>query len=114
MTTVAVGDELKEDRAIAAEDPILRVADGLQDSENIHTVRLLRYQMSDREIVYKLRSQHLNTRDLVTTSEVLGVGRTALCRSTHSVLVVLADEDTRQVPEFGLHDGFRPEQGRQE
>lgn len=40
----------------------------------------------------------LQTRDFVSTSEVLGVGGTARSGSTHAVLVVLANEDCREVP----------------
>jgi hypothetical protein len=44
----------------------------------------------------------LNTRDLVTASEVLGVGGTTFGGSAHSVLVVLAYENARKVPQFCL------------
>jgi hypothetical protein len=45
---------------------------------------------------------HLETGDLVTTGEVLGVLRGSLGGSTHTVLVVLADEDAGEVPQLGL------------
>ena len=41
---------------------------------------------------------YLDTRNQVTTSVILGVGRAALSRGTHAVLVVLAHEDARKVP----------------
>jgi hypothetical protein len=44
----------------------------------------------------------LNTGDLVTASEVLGVGGTAFGGSAHSVLVILAYENARKVPQFCL------------
>ena len=44
----------------------------------------------------------LNTRDLVTTGKVLGVGGTTLGRCTHTVLVVLTDKDAWEVPQFRL------------
>ena len=47
--------------------------DCLCRSDDIHTVRL-------------------NTRDLVSAGEILGVGRAALGRGTHSVLVVLTNK----------------------
>jgi hypothetical protein len=44
----------------------------------------------------------LETGDLVTTGEEGSVLRRSLGRGTHTVLVVLTDEDTGEVPEFGL------------
>ena len=44
----------------------------------------------------------LDTRNLVTTGKVLGVGGTTLGRCTHTVLVVLANKDAREVPQLCL------------
>lgn len=47
-------------------------------------------------------STDLKARNLVTTSEVLGVGRGTLGRGTHTILVVFTDKDGREIPKFGL------------
>ena len=87
MTTVAVGNEFKEKGALFFIDgPVAGVLDGLLGSEDVHAV-------------------DLKTRDLVATGEVLGVRRAACSRSTHSVLVIFADEDHRKVPQLGLDNG---------
>ena len=83
VTTVTVGDELEEDGSLAAGDPVASVLNGLLDSNDIHSIGL-------------------DTRDLVTTGEVLGIRRAALCGCTHSVLIVLTNEDTREIPKFCL------------
>ena len=82
MSTIAVSDKLEEERAITIQDPIARVFDGLGRSDDVHAVRLY-------------------ARDLVTTREILRIGRAAVRRGAHSVLVVLAYEHARQVPQFG-------------
>lgn len=47
---------------------------------------------------------NLETGDLVTSGKVRGVRRATLRRGTHTVLVVLADEDSGEVPELSLHE----------
>ena len=101
MTTVTVGDELQEDGAVAVYDPVLGVLDGLHDSEDIHTIGLERY--SDIGSTGGAGPTYLDTRDQVTTGVVLCVRGATLRRGTHTVLVVLADEHARQVPELRLH-----------
>lgn len=44
---------------------------------------------------------YLETGDLITTGEELSVHGRSLGRSTHTVLVVLTDKDTGEVPELG-------------
>ena len=83
MSTIAVRYELEKERALLFNRPLLRELDGLVHRDDVHSVRL-------------------NTRDLVATSEVLRVRRRALRSRTHTVLVVLANEHARQIPELGL------------
>jgi hypothetical protein len=45
----------------------------------------------------------LNPWNFVSTSEILSVGGTVLSRSSHSILVVLANKDTRKIPQFCLN-----------
>ena len=83
MTTVAVGDELDEKWAtLVVDGPLARVCSSLASRYDVHAV-------------------HLDTRDLVSALEVLRVHRAALRARAHTVLVVLAYEDTREVPELG-------------
>lgn len=83
VTGVAVGNELDQEGTLVAGDPLLRPLRCLVDGDDVHTV-------------------HLDTGDLVATGVVLRVRGAALRGRTHTVLVVLADEDARQVPELGL------------
>lgn len=43
----------------------------------------------------------METGNLVTTGEELSVHRRSLGRSTHTVLVVLTDKDTGEIPKLG-------------
>jgi len=87
VTTVAVSDEFKKKRTLFFVDgPVTSELDGLLGSEDVHSV-------------------DLKTRDFVAASEVLGVRRATSSRSTHSVLIVLADKDHREVPELSLDNG---------
>jgi hypothetical protein len=76
-------------------------------SDDVHTVDLkIRVNIQVR----KGREEgctNLETRDFVTASEVFGVGGTALGRSTNSVLVVFANEDSGEIPKFGLSSFIR-------
>ena len=69
MSTIAVRYELEKERTLLFNRPLLRELDGLVHRDDVHSVRL-------------------NTRDLVTTSEVLRVRRRAFRSRTHTVLVV--------------------------
>jgi hypothetical protein len=60
---------------------------GSVDRKNIHTI-------------------YLNTRDVITTLEVLGGGRGSLSRGTHTVLVVFTNEDARKIPKLSHVVGF--------
>lgn len=79
VTAVTVGDKLDQERSLVRVDPLLRKLGRLVDGNDVHTV-------------------HLDTRDEITTGVVLRVRRAALCRGTHSVFVVFANEDARKVP----------------
>lgn len=83
MPGVAVGNELDQEGTLVAGDPLLRPLRCLVNGDDVHTV-------------------HLDTGDLVATGVVLRVRGAALRGRTHTVLVVLANEDTREVPELGL------------
>ena len=85
MTTVTVGNEFKEDGSLATGDPVTGVLYGLLHGDDIHSVRL-------------------DTGDLVATSEVLGIGGASRSGGTHTILVVLANEDSREVPQLSLLD----------
>lgn len=50
---------------------------------------------------------YLQTRDVVTTLEVAGIGRGAIGSSSHSVTVVLANKDSREIPEFSHVVGLK-------
>ena len=82
MATITVGHELEEEGTFARKYPITRIFDCLRRGDDIHTVRL-------------------DARDLISTREVLGVGRAALGGGTHSVFVVLAHKYTGKVPQLG-------------
>lgn len=69
MTTVSVGDKLKDKRTLAGVGPGLTKGSGLLDGEDIHTV-------------------DLKTGDVLTTLVVLGDGRRTVSSGTHTVLVV--------------------------
>jgi hypothetical protein len=84
VTTVTVGNQLEDQRSLTRSSPLLSEFTSLVDSENVHSVGL-------------------DTRDLVSSGEEAGVLRGPLGRGTHTVLVVLTHEDTRQVPELGLY-----------
>jgi hypothetical protein len=86
MPTIAICDELKEKRApLVVNGPLACEADSLCCSDDVHAV-------------------DLEARDLVTTSEVGGVGGAAFRRSAHTVLVVLADKDGWKIPQFSLKE----------
>ena len=55
VTAVTVGDELDQERTLVRVDPLLRKLGRLVDGNDVHTV-------------------HLNARNQVATSVVLGVG----------------------------------------
>jgi hypothetical protein len=82
VTTITVRHKLEEKRAFARDHPFTGVLDCLRRSDDIHTIRL-------------------NTRNLVSTSKVLRVGRATLGGGAHSVLVIFAYKHARKVPEFG-------------
>lgn len=46
---------------------------------------------------------YLDSRNQITALEVLGVRRRALRGGTHTVLVILTNENARKVPQFGLN-----------
>ncbi len=81
MATVTVGHEFEEEGSFTRNHPVTRVFDRLRRSNEVHSVRL-------------------DTGDLISTCEVFRIGRATRCRGTHSVLVVLAYEHARQVPQF--------------
>ena len=84
MTTVAVGDELDQERALVGVHPLLRPLGRLVDGDDVHAI-------------------HLDAGNNVATLVVLGVHRATLRRGTHTVLVVLANENAWQVPKLGLY-----------
>ena len=88
VTTITVSDELEEKRALARGHPVACVLGTLPRRDDVHAV-------------------DLNARDLVTAGEVLGVGRAALSRRAHAVLVVFADEDDGKVPQLGHVVGLK-------
>lgn len=127
MTPVAVGDEFEEKRTVLVVDgPLAGELNGALSGDDVHTVYLSaglvsfiipKRQRSEcerplrdgengiaQQDVTLLRVERdnedtdLQTRDFISTSEVLGVGGTASSGSTHAVLVVLANEDRREVP----------------
>ena len=55
MATITVGHKLEKERALAGDHPITRILDCLRRSNDIHAIRL-------------------DTRYLISTSEILGVG----------------------------------------
>jgi len=50
---------------------------------------------------------YLDTRNRITTSIVGSIGRRSLGRGTHTILIVLANENTRQVPKLGYVECFK-------
>lgn len=83
VTTISIGDVFEKKRAFVGEYPVTRKLRSLVRSDDVHAVRL-------------------DTRNLVATRVVRGVHRGALRGCTHAILVVLADEHARKVPEFRL------------
>lgn len=100
MATVTVGDKFHKERALARGNPLFCKLDALVDSDDVHGIDLTRFVSS-----YTCQNvgdhSYLDTRDGITASVVGGVGRSSLSRGTHTILVVLADEDARQVPKLG-------------
>jgi len=99
VTTVAIGDKLHQKWAISFDDPIASELDGMPGCDDVHTVDLCVCVIASMMWYGGLTNgTDLDTRDLVTTGKVLGVGGTALGRCAHTVLVVLANENAREVP----------------
>jgi hypothetical protein len=82
MATIAVGHKLKEKGTFTRKHPITRVFDCLRRGDDVHTVRLY-------------------TGNLVSARKVFRVGRAAIGRGAHSVLVVLAHKYAGEVPQLG-------------
>ena len=80
MTTVAVCYELEDDWSLSAEDPFSCVLYGLLDRNDIHTIGLSSAGFWSDLVMNPgpKASTNLDTRDLVSTSEVFGVGGAAL------------------------------------
>jgi hypothetical protein len=100
VASVTVSDELEEEGAIAFYSPFSGVLHSLLSSNYVHAVDLSKHETIARLSLGQVAD--LKSRDFITTSEILGIGGTALCRSSHSVFIVLAYKDTRKVPELGL------------
>lgn len=84
VAAVAVGDEFEEEGAtLVFHGPLARESDGLGASDDVHAV-------------------NLQAGNLIAAGEVGGVGRAPLSRSAHSVFVVFADKDRREIPQLGL------------
>lgn len=88
VTSVSVGNELGKEGSLVVGGPLLGEPRGLEAGEDVHTV-------------------DLDTGNDVSPLEVLGVHRRSLSRGSHTVLVVLAGENDREVPELGLQGGKR-------
>ena len=104
MTTISVGDHFEQNWSLAVEGPLSGELDGLVNGDDVHTVYLRVKYVGERCRKDERKRTYLKTRDQVTTLEVLGVGGASCRRSTHTVLVVLANEDAREVPKLGLSD----------
>merc|ERR1712072_505455 len=81
VTAVSVSHVLVDERAVAILAPLLAVLHSSLDGEDVHTV-------------------DLQTGDVLATLVVLGHGGGTASGGTHTVLVVLAAKDDRDVPEL--------------
>lgn len=105
VTAVTIGDIFHEKRALASGSPLFCKLDTLVDSNDIHGVDLTKSVSSyTRQNVQD--HSYLDTGDGITTGIVGGVGRRTLSRGTHTILVILTNEDARQVPELGHVECF--------
>lgn len=103
VTTVTVGNKFEQKRALAAYNPFLGVLHSLENRNDVHSIALHGPNISEHPSCRGMETgAYLNTGDFVTASVVLGVGRATLRRGTHTVLVVLANEDNREIPKFCL------------
>jgi WD40 repeat protein len=82
VTVVAVGRTLDEDRTVAIADIVSSETETLLGSKNIHAI-------------------NPESRDIVTTSVELSGSSVASSRSTHGEIIVLAEEDDRELPHGG-------------
>lgn len=103
MTTITVGDEFHQERTVALCHPFSSVLDALTSGDDIHAIDLKYIKPLGHEGA-KGRL-YLDAWNFVSTSEVLGVGGTALGRCTHSVFIVLANKDGGEIPKFCLKNG---------
>ena len=101
VTTVTIGDKLHQEWAVAFDNPVASELDGMLGCDDVHTVDLcVRHYVNG--MVLQVKETDLDTGDLIATGKVLGVGRTPLGGSTHTILVVLADKYAWEVPQFRL------------
>ena len=105
MTSVTVSDEFEEKRAfLVIDSPFPGVFDCLPGGDYVHSVDLWNFRRLD--LCAALRMSKDNTypeaRYFVTTSVVVCVGSAAGGGGTHTVLVVLADENGGEIPQLGL------------
>lgn len=109
MSTVSVGDKLENQRSLARSSPLLGKLACLVNGKNVHTVGLRKdhqHVSSATDILVSYTTipsrTDLDTGDLVSSGEEAGVLGRPLGRGTHTVLVVLTNKDTREVPQLGL------------
>jgi hypothetical protein len=111
VSTVSVGDVLGEERSLVINSPLLGELGSLVASKDVHRVDLdHRATEQSRKNISKGISlgravgerADLDTGNDVSSLEVLGVHGGSLGGSSHTVLVVLADEGDGKVPELGL------------
>jgi len=105
VTAVTVGDEFHEKWALAGGHPLFRKLDTLVDGDDIHGIDLTKLVRSNTSQNIGDHS-YLDTGDGITAGIVGSVGRRSLSGSAHTIFVVLANEDARQVPEFGHVERF--------
>jgi hypothetical protein len=97
VTSITVSDEFEEKRTLVVVDsPFPGVFDGLFRSNDVHPVDLFEIDACQSFVLHVRMGKdgtYPDPRNFVTAGVVVGVGGAAGGGGTHTVLVVLADED---------------------
>ncbi len=105
VTTVAVSDKLQEQGPfIFINSPPTSILDGLPSGYDVHSVHLVIVLSHQLEGIFRKKKNQTNlqTRALVTASEILRVRAATFSGSTHAILVVFTDEDGWEIPKLSL------------
>jgi hypothetical protein len=105
VTSVTVSDEFEKKRTLLViNSPFPGIFDCLPSGDYVHSVDLWNFKRLEfvRCVTNDKDDTYPEARDFVTASVVVGVGGAAGGGGAHTVLVVLADENGGEIPQFGL------------